>query len=83
MSQQIKPGDKVRVWWETGERNAAGGPIARVLDVWPYVGPHTDFVDTILRLTASNTLGGDISMSWDTRTAVPPNEEHPYWRGYA
>jgi hypothetical protein len=82
VSENIKPGDRVRVWWSTGERDPEGNPLARVTDVLPYVGTYPDLCDTTLVLTAPDTRGGTLPMAWDTRTATLVDGERPYWRQF-
>jgi hypothetical protein len=55
-------GNKIPVWWSTGEKDASGNNLAMILEVRDYKGP-LDFCDKILKLTAPGTKRGWIEMT--------------------
>lgn len=55
-------GDKIKVWWNTFEKDEDGNNLATVLEILPYHGPF-DFVECIARLTAPGTKKGYLEMS--------------------
>jgi hypothetical protein len=57
-----KIGDKMPVWWTTGETDSRGRNIATIIEIKPYRGPF-DFVSHIAVLTATTTKRGYVEMS--------------------
>jgi hypothetical protein len=57
-----KVGDKIRVWWNTFDKDDNGNNLAFILEIRDYTGP-LKYIKEILKLTAPGTKRGWIEMT--------------------
>ena len=57
----MKPGDKIKVWWYTGDDNWA-----TIIKINKYTGKYTDAFNCILTLYAPNTEKGFLEMAYNS-----------------